>query len=95
MSLITDLPQMLSNALELNSVYAARLLLTACIMLSAGLAMAAARFQVGATYITLFVLLGALTAIGWADPTFLVAAIIIVVAFFGREISGWISGHVP
>jgi len=92
-SIINDIPDALNNALfDGASVYAAQLILTAGIMMSAGLALAVARMPPAGMFIVLLSVLGALTAIGWADVSFMIAAIFIMVAMFGKTMAEWLTG---
>ena len=45
-----------------------------------------------ATFIVLFCVLGALTAVGWADPTIMLVAAMIVVALFVKRIVEYMTG---
>ncbi len=83
-SVISDIPHSVNDALlDGTSLYAARAILTAAIMASAGLALSVGRKTSQMTImLVLMSVLGALTAIGWADITFLVIGILIVAGQF-------------
>jgi hypothetical protein len=92
-SVLSDIPDGLNTALlGGTSLYAAKAILTASIMASAGLAFAMVRMPPAGIFIILITVLGALTAIGWADLTFLALAAFITVALFGKTMAGWVTG---
>jgi len=92
-SIISDIPIQLNNALlDGTSLYAAKAILTAAIMVSAGMVIAMLKMPPTAIFIVLLAVLGALTAIGWADITFLILAALIVVAMFGKTMTEWMQG---
>jgi len=92
-SIISDIPNKLNDALlDGTSLYAAKAILTASIMMSAGLVLAMAKHpSVMLILIVLMSILGALTAIGWADLTFLILAALACMAMFGSKIAGWMT----
>ena len=93
-SIISDIPVQLNNALlDGTSLYAAKALLTGAIMMSAGLVLAMQKRQsMILLLIVLMSILGALTAIGWADLTFLILAALACMAMFGSKMAGWMTG---
>ena len=92
-SIISDIPSELNNALlDGTSLYAAKAIITAAIMMSAGLVLAMLRMPPAAIFIVLLSVLGALTAIGWADITFMVLAAFITVGMFGKTMADYILG---
>ena len=92
-SIISDIPVQLNDAfLDGASLYAAKAILTAAIMVSAGLAIAMLRMPPSGIFICLLAVLGALTAIDWADITFLILAALIIVAMFGKTMVEWMQG---
>lgn len=93
-SILTDIPQALNNVLfDGGNIYAAQLVLTAGIMMSAGLALAALRHLSNAgMFIVLFCVLGSLSAIGWADISFVIVAIFVAVGMFGSSVVKWVKG---
>jgi len=92
-SVISDIPNSLNDALlDGTSLYAAKAILTGAIMVSAGLIIAMLRMPPAAIFIVLLSVLGALTAIGWADLTFLILAALIVMAMFGKTMTEWMQG---
>ena len=92
-SIISDIPIQLNNALlDGTSLYAAKALLTAAIMVSAGLVLAMLKMPPTGLFIVLLAVLGALTAIDWADITFLILAALVIVAMFGKTMVEWIQG---
>jgi hypothetical protein len=92
-SVISDIPVQLNNALlDGTSLYAAKAILTAAIMVSAGMVIAMLKMPPSAIFIILLAVLGALTAIGWADITFLILAALIIVAMFGKTMTEWMQG---
>ena len=92
-SVISDIPIQLNNALlDGTSLYAAKAILTAAIMVSAGLVLAMLKMPPTGLFIVLLSVLGALTAISWADITFLILAALVIVAMFGKTMIEWIVG---
>ena len=92
-SVISDIPVQLNDALlDGTSLYAAKAILTAAIMVSAGLVLAMLKMPPTGLFIVLLAVLGALTAIDWADITFLILAALIVVAMFGKTMTEWMQG---
>lgn len=92
-SVVSDIPAKLNTALlGGSSLYAAQMILTASIMMSCGLSLAMLRMPPAGIFIILFSVLGALSAIGWADVTFLAMAGFIAVAMFGRTMVDWVLG---
>ena len=92
-SVISDIPVQLNDTLlDGTSLYAAKAILTAAIMVSAGLVLAMLRMPPAGLFIVLLAVLGALTAIAWADITFLILAALVIVAMFGRTMAEWIIG---
>jgi hypothetical protein len=92
-SVVNDIPEALNDALfDGASVYASQLILTAAIMMSCGLPLALAKMPPAGMFIILLCVLGALTAIGWADVSFMIAAIFIMVAMFGKTMAEWLTG---
>ena len=92
-SIISDIPTQLNNALlDGTSLYAAKAILTAAIMMSAGLVLAMLRMPPAGLFIVLLSVLGALTAIGWADITFLILAAFLTVIMFGKTMAEWMLG---
>jgi len=93
-SVVTDIPQALNNALlDGASLYAAKAILTAAIMMSVGLMLAILKMAPAGLFIVLLAVLGALTAIAWADISFLILAVLIVVAMFGKTMAEWVVGR--
>jgi hypothetical protein len=92
-SIISDIPTQLNTALlDGTSLYAAKAILTASIMMSAGLALAMLKMPPAGLFIVLLSVLGGLTAIGWADITFLILAAFITVIMFGKTLAEWMLG---
>ena len=92
-SIISDIPTDLNTALlDGTSLYAAKAILTAAIMVSVGLAIAMLKMPPAGMFIVLLSVLGALTAIGWADITFLILAAFITVIMFGKTLAEWMLG---
>ena len=92
-SVISDIPEQMNNALfDGGNLYAAKVLLTAGIMMSAGMVLAVSKFPAAGMFIVLICVLGALTAIGWADVSMMIVAILITVAMFGSTIVQWVTG---
>ena len=95
-SIISDIPIQLNDALlDGTSLYAAKAILTAAIMVSAGLTIAMLKMPPAGLFIVLLTVLGALTAIGWADITFLILAGFITVIMFGKTLAEWMLGGSP
>lgn len=92
-SIISDIPTELNNALlDGTSLYAAKAIITAAIMMSAGLVLAILKLPPAGMFIVLMSVLGALTAIGWADITFLILAAFLTVIMFGKTLAEWMLG---
>ena len=92
-SVISDIPTKLDTALlGGTSLYAAKAILTASIMMAAGLPLGMLKMPPAGMFVVLLTVLGALTAIGWADLTFLALAAFMTVAMFGRTMAGWVTG---
>jgi hypothetical protein len=93
-SIISDIPNALNDAiLDGGSLYAAQLILTSAIMMTCGVTLAVLKMPPAGMFIVLLCVLGALTAIGWADASFMVVALFITVAMFGRTMADWILGR--
>lgn len=92
-SIISDIPVQMNNALfDGGNLYAAKILLTAAVMMSAGLVLAITKFPPAGMFMVLICVLGALTAIGWADVSIMILAILITIAMFGSTVVQWITG---
>ena len=90
---VTDIKDGLNDALfGGDNLYAAGTLLTAAVMVSVGLVLGMMRLPSAGIFIVLFCVLGALTAIGWADVTFILVAGLIAVALFGKTAVNYVSG---
>jgi len=90
---INDIPDAINNALFGGvSLFAAQTILTAAIMMSAGLALAVAKLPPVGIFVVLFCVLGALTAIGWASLTFIVIASFIAVGLFAKTMTQYMGG---
>jgi hypothetical protein len=91
---VSDIPDALNDALFGGSnLFAAQAVLTAAIMMSAGLFLAMMKLNMIATFIVLFCVLGGLTAIGWADPTLMLVAAMIAAGLFVKRITDYMTGH--
>lgn len=75
-----------------TNLYAAQTLLTACVMVSVGLFLALFKLPYVGVFIVLFCVLGALTAIGWADITFILVAALIAASMFAKTAVDYMSG---
>jgi len=92
-SIISDIPTELNNALlDGTSLYAAKAIITASIMMAAGLVLAMLKLPMVGIILVLMSILGALTAIGWADITFLIISCLLVLAMFGKTVVEWTQG---
>jgi hypothetical protein len=92
-SIVSDIPVQMNNSLfDGGNLYACKVLLTAAIMMSAGLALAVLKLPPAGMFIVLLGVLGALTAIGWADVSIMIVAILITVAMFGSTVVQWVTG---
>jgi hypothetical protein len=92
-SIVTDIPAAVNTALlGGSSLYAARAILTAAIMMSAGMTLAMLKMPPVGIFVVLLMVLGALTAIAWADISFLIMAALLIVAMFTRTIWEYIGG---
>ena len=91
---ISDVADGVNDALFGGSnLFAAQAMLTAIVMVSVGLTLAMLRLNFIATFIVLFCVLGALTAMGWADPTLILVAGLFVVAMFVKKVADYWSGR--
>lgn len=89
----TDIVDGVNNALFGGAnEFAAQAILTAIVMMSAGLLLAMLHLDYIATFVVLFCILGGLTAMGWADPTIILVCGLFVVAMFTKRIVEYISG---
>jgi len=75
-----------------KNLYATEAILTASVMFGGGIVLAMLRLPMTGVFIVLFVILGALTAIGWADITFILVAALIATGLFGKRTVEWITG---
>ena len=75
-----------------SNLFAAQAILTAAVMMAAGLALAVLRLEFVATIIVLFAVLGALTAIGWAPPVLLLLCGLLVGGFFVHKAAKVFTG---
>lgn len=94
--LTNDVPDALNDVLfGGGNDFAAKAVLTACVLVSIGIFLAMMQLPKEATFIVLLGVIGALTAIGWADPTIiLIAALIAVLAFTKRATEYFTGGGV-
>ena len=89
----SDIPDAVDEALFGGSnLFAAQAILTAIVLVSVGLMLAVLGLDYIATFVVLFGVLGALTAMGWADPTIILVCGLFVVAMFTKRIVEYISG---
>jgi hypothetical protein len=92
-SIVSDIPAAVNTALlGGSSLFAARAILTAAIMMSAGMTLAMLKMPPVGIFIVLLMVLGALTAISWADISFLIMASLLIVAMFTKTIWEYIGG---
>jgi len=90
---VSDIPDALNDGLFGGfNLFAAQAILTAIIMVSVGLFLAMMKLNYIATFIVLFAVLGALTAMGWADPTMMMLAALLVVGLFVKRIAEYMTG---
>jgi hypothetical protein len=90
---ISDIADGVNDALFGGSnLYAAQTVLTAIVMMSAGLFLAMLKMPPAGIFILLFCVLGALTAIGWADITIILVAGLIAAAMFAKTAVGYMTG---
>lgn len=90
---ISDIAEGLNDALfGGTNLYAAQTILTACVMVSVGLFLAVFELPYVGVFIVLFCVLGALTAIGWADITFILVAALIAASMFAKTAVDYMSG---
>ena len=76
-----------------SNLFAAQAILTAAVMMAAGLVLAMARLPTMAIIIVLFCVLGALTAIGWANVTIMLIAVMVFVALFVKRVTEYFTGQ--
>lgn len=75
-----------------ENLYAAQTILTATVMVSVGMVLAMLKMPTAGLFIVLFCVLGALTAIGWADITFILVAALIAASMFAKTAVDYMSG---
>lgn len=85
-SLLSEVPEALSDSLGLDSTYIAGMLLSLLVMVSITLALGVAKAPIQGTIITELVALGALTVIGWLDTFVIVLVGLLVAALFAKSI---------
>lgn len=90
---VTDIPDAINDALfGGGNLYGAQALLTAMVMVSVGLLLSMMKLNYVATFIVLFAVLAALTAIGWTDITLLLICALFVVAMFAKRMAEYFGG---
>jgi len=86
---ISDIPDAVADSLGI-SVVAAEMVLTAAILLSAGMALAMLKGSNTALIVIVELgLLGMLTAIGWVDAWLIVMVALILALIFGASLRDW------
>jgi len=75
-----------------QNMYATQTVLTASIMMGCGILLGVLKLPMIPIFVILFCVLGALTAIGWADITFILVSGLITVALFGSKLVNWVTG---
>ena len=75
-----------------GNLFAAQAILTAAVMMAAGMTLAMLRLEFIANIIVLFAVLGALTAIGWAPPVLLLLCGLLVGGFFVQRAAKAFTG---
>lgn len=89
--MIDEIPQSLADSLGISTI-AAEYILSACVLLSAGLALSMFKgSNMAATAIILLAMIGMLTAIGWLDAWLLITAVIVIALFFGEQLRSIVS----
>ena len=90
---LSDITDSLNDALFGGAnLFAAQAILTAAVLVSVGLALAVLHLEQTATFIVLFAVLGALTAIGWANPMLILVAALLAVALFVKKVTAYWTG---
>lgn len=90
---VTDIPEAINDALfGGGNLFGAQALLTAIVMVSIGLLLAMLKLNYVATFIVMFCVLGALTAIGWAEVTLLLICALFVVGMFAKKMAEYLGG---
>ncbi len=90
---VTDIPDAVNDALfGGGNEFGAKALLTAIVMVSVGLLLAMLNLNYIATFIVMFAVLGALTAIGWAEVTLMLVCALFVVGMFVKKMVDWATG---
>ena len=90
---ISDVADSLNDALfGGTNLFAAQAILTAAVMVSVGVMLAVMDMNYLGIFIVLFAVLGALTAIGWADPTLIFVAGLIAGGMFVQRIAEYFTG---
>lgn len=91
---VSDIPDAINDTLFGGAnLFAAQAILTAAVMMSAGLLLAMLGLNYISNFIVLFCVLGGLTAIGWADPTLMLVAGLFVVAMFVKKVTTYVTGN--
>ena len=91
---VSDIPDAINDALFGGAnLFAAQSILTAMVMCSIGLLLAMLKLDYLSNFIVLFCVLGALTAIGWADPTIMLIAGLFVVGMFVKKVTTYVTGN--
>ena len=86
---VEDIPSALASALG-TSIVAAELILSAALLMAAGLTLSVMRKSNTATIIIVeLALIGMLTAIGWLDAWLLVMVALVIALIFGSKIRDW------
>lgn len=75
-----------------TNLFAAQAILTAAVMMTAGLVLAVLHLEFVANVIVLFAVLGALTAIGWAPPVLLLLCGLLVGGLFVQKTARAFTG---
>ena len=90
---VSEIPEALNDGLFGGAnLFAAQTILTAAILVSVGLFMTMLGLNYIATFIILFGVLGALTAMGWADITLMLIAGMLVAGSFVSQIVTYLTG---
>jgi hypothetical protein len=90
---VNDIAEGLNDALFGGAnLFAAQAILTAIVMLSCGLVLAMLKLNYIATFVVLFSILGALTAMGWANASLLLICGLFVVGMFTKRIVEYMTG---
>ena len=90
---VSDIPDGMNDALfDGSNLFATQAILTAMVMMAAGLVLAVMKLNYIAVIIVLLAVLGALTAIGWAPPILILLSAMVIVGMFVKSMVEYMTG---